>query len=130
MMDKYYDDRLLTSELAPYITKYANLNDIHALDIVNENTDELAMCLYGVINALEYDNKEIAIVGTLANANGVYNRQLIDKLQAIAPDFKIINWELIPVVGAALIALKLNKIILNDTIIKNAKETYKNFKLS
>ncbi|MEG0314644.1 MAG: BadF/BadG/BcrA/BcrD ATPase family protein [Erysipelotrichaceae bacterium] len=127
MMDKYYDDRLLTSELAPYITKYANLNDIHALDIVNDNTDELAMCLYGVINALEFENKEIAIVGTLANANGIYNRQLIDKLQAIAPDFKILSWELIPVVGAALIALKLNKITLNDSIIMNAKETYKNF---
>lgn len=121
MMNNYYEDRIKTAILSPMVTKYALEGDKHAIEIIEEATNELALCLKGVIDNLVLENKEIAIVGKLANAPGYYER-LISKIKEYASDYKIFPMELTPAIGSALIALQLKKIKIDDKVIENAKK--------
>ncbi len=102
---KFHENRTLTASLAPFVTKYADLNNQYACKICDEATDELVLCVESVYQNLNLENKEVAIVGSLGNTKGYFNQQLINKLKNIA-DFKIHGPLIDPVVGSAYMAYK------------------------
>lgn len=121
MMEVYYNDRLKTANLAPIVTRFANIGDKHALDIVYKNVYELSECVKAVYENLDIQDGKCALVGSLANAPGVFRTELITKIKEFNPDIEVVSWEFIPVIGAALEGFKL----LNIKITNELKETIK-----
>lgn len=122
-MDEYYNDRLKTANLAVIVTRFANMNDKHALEIVSKNVNELVDCVKGVYEKINANNK-CALIGSLANADGVFKELLVQKIKEFKPDVEIIPWKFIPVIGACLEGLKLLNIKLNDELQNTIHRTY------
>lgn len=96
----YHLDRTKTAQLAPFVTKHADLGDIYARKICDEATTELALCVEAVNKVLNLRNKELAIIGSLGNTPGYFRTQLETKIKLIA-DFNIHGPITEPVIGAA-----------------------------
>lgn len=124
-MNIYYNDRLKTANLAPIVTRFANENDVHALNIVRKNVEELADCVRAVRSQIKTKTNKCALVGSLANADGVFKQYLIEKIKEIDENLIIIPWEFIPVIGAGLEGLKLMNIKITPSIRKNIAKSYK-----
>lgn len=122
--EKYYKDRTLTASLAPMVTKHANRGDDYCKRICDYATDELALCIYGVYRNINVKNKEVAIIGSLGNSEGYFNKQLIEKIKKIDKEFCVHSPILDPVVGAGLMAYKLSGNTITDDIIKEGKKWY------
>lgn len=124
-MNDYYNDRLKTANLAPIVTRFANENDPHALMIVRKNVEELAACVQGVHNEIKTKTNRCAIVGSLANADGVFKHYLIEKIKEIDPEIIITPWEFIPVIGAGLEGMKLINTKITKAVRKTIAQSYK-----
>ena len=72
VLDSLWLDRTATAGLAPFVTKYANLGDSNALEIVEKATTELALLIKTVYMNVCFKNKQVAIIGGLGNAKGVF----------------------------------------------------------
>ncbi len=123
-MDEYYNDRLKTANLAVIVTRFANMNDKHALEIVSKNVNELVDCVKGVYENIKAKNNKCALVGSLANAQGVFRDLLVEKIKEFKPNVEIVSWEFIPVIGACLEGLKLLNVKLNDELKATIHQTY------
>ena len=124
VLDELWLNRTATAGLAPFVTKFANLGDSNALKIVHVATTELASLIKSVYKNVPLKNKQVAIIGSLGNAKGVFNEMFIQKVKDIDEEIEVIPQKLDPVVGAALQALKLKDILITEEIIKKYELIY------
>ncbi|PKK96212.1 MAG: hypothetical protein CVV58_07535, partial [Tenericutes bacterium HGW-Tenericutes-3] len=106
---KYFLDRTKVAQISPLVTKYANLNNPYALEIVNDATDELALAVSAVYHELKLKNKQLVIVGGLGNADGIFKETLHKKINKIDESLKIIKPKIDPAHAASIMALRNTK---------------------
>ncbi len=104
VMDEYYNNRTKTAQLAPIVTKYANFGNEAAKRIVDVATSELALAVRGVYHALQFQETSVVIIGSLGNAPGYFNDQLVEKILAITPNLTISKMVFDPSFAAAVAA--------------------------
>jgi N-acetylglucosamine kinase-like BadF-type ATPase len=109
VMNNYVPNRTKTAELAPLVTKYANLDSDYAYMLVDKATDELQLLVETVFKKLEMSKKQIVIVGSLGNADGVFKSLLHNKIKKINSNIEIISPKTDPAIAAALMATKIKK---------------------
>lgn len=124
VIDELWVNRTATAALAPFVTKYANLGDSNALEIVERATSELALLIKAVYKNVPLKNKQVAVIGSLGNAKGVFNQIFIQKVNNIDNDIEIIPQKLDPAIGAALQALKSKDIQITEEMIKRYELIY------
>lgn len=107
MEDDYFGERTKTAQLAPIVTKHANLGNIYAKEIVDKATYELALSVRGVYNTLNLSNTTLVIIGSLGNAPGYFRKRLHEQIHEISNEIKIITSAYDPAFAAALMAKRL-----------------------
>ncbi len=122
MFDEFYEDRTLTASLSKLVTLHADMGDIHALKIVEEATDDLALMVQAVNNSINLSNKELAIIGSLGNANTIFKKKFIEKVLKIDKTFIIHESLLDPSIGACILGLKNVDIVLSDEKLNKLKK--------
>jgi N-acetylglucosamine kinase-like BadF-type ATPase len=105
-MNLNYTNRTVIADLAPIVTKHANLGNSFAKEIVDEATSELALAVQGVYHQLKLKNEKLVIVGSLGNASGYFKNQLHQKIHRISQFIEIIGPQIDPALAAAMMALK------------------------
>lgn len=116
-LDELWVDRTATAALAPLVTRYGNLEDMHAVAIIDKATSELALMVEAVYRKISLANKQVAVIGSLGNAEGLFKHSFIDKVKFIDKELEVIPQRLDPSVGAALQALKLRGLSVNEEMI-------------
>lgn len=102
IMEKLHNDRTKVASLAPIVTKYANQGHPYATDIVKHATDEVALAVKAVYNALQFqDDISLVLIGSLGLAPGLFNSLLINKINLISSSIKMIKEIHSPAEGAA-----------------------------
>lgn len=104
VMNRYYDQRTKIAQLAPIVTKYANLNNLYAKQIVDHATNELSLAVKGVDEHLKLKNKTLVVVGSLGSAQGYFKDQLHQKIKTIDQSIQIISPTIDPSLAAAMMA--------------------------
>ena len=108
-MNLNYTNRTVIADLAPIVTKHANLGNAFAKEIVDEATSELALAVQGVYHKLKLKNEKLVIVGSLGNASGYFKNQLHQKIHGISRFIEITGPQIDPALAAAMMALKNTK---------------------
>lgn len=108
IMDKYFENRTLTAELAPIVTKHADLDNLYAKNICDKATDELSLAIKAVYNKLQFKETTLVIVGSLGNSQGYFRNELVKKIKQINDLINIIKPIIDPSLAAAYMALKLH----------------------
>jgi len=101
----YHDQRTKTAQLAPLVTKHANLNNVYAKEICDKAIDEIALAIKAVYKTLEFKQIHLVIVGSLGHAKGYFSDSLHKAIQSISEDIKIMD----PILDPALAAAKAAK---------------------
>lgn len=107
MEDDYFGERTKTAQLAPIVTKHANLGNEYAREIVDKATYELALAVRGVYNTLKLSKTTLVIIGSLGNADGYFKDRLHEQIHEISPFIRIITSAYDPAYAAALMAKRL-----------------------
>lgn len=110
IMNEHYLDRTWIANLSPLVTKYANLGNPYAKEIVDIATDELALAVHAVYDNLRLKEKKLVIVGSLGNSGGYFVNQLHHKIKSIDLEIEIIK----PIVDPALAAAKMAKYLIKS----------------
>ncbi|PAT01700.1 hypothetical protein CI105_05500 [Candidatus Izimaplasma bacterium ZiA1] len=98
-------NRTKTADLAKTVTKFAEFNDIHALNIIDTETTELQLMLKAMLSTLNSPKKDISIIGSLGNADTVFKEMLYKKISSLG-DFNVFEAKLDPVYGSIILAFK------------------------
>jgi N-acetylglucosamine kinase-like BadF-type ATPase len=123
-INELWHDRTTTAGLAPFVTTYANKGDTHALEIVDKATSELSMLIEAIYKKVSFKAPQVAIIGSLGNAKGVFNESFIQKVKSIDQSISVIPQKLDPAVGAALQALKLKDIKITEEMVERYELRY------
>jgi len=108
-MNSNYTNRTVIADLAPVVTKHANLGNAFAQKIIDEATSELALAVQGVYHQLKFRNEKLVIVGSLGNSNGYFKDSLHQKIHQISQSMEITGPQIDPALAAAMMALKNSK---------------------
>jgi N-acetylglucosamine kinase-like BadF-type ATPase len=110
IMNELHNNRTKVASLAPIVTKYANNGHRHALFIVEQATDEIALAVKSVYTHLDFNTSTtLVIIGSLVHAPGEFNKKLLSKLSKISSTLEIINPLFDPAYAAALYARYMSK---------------------
>lgn len=101
----YHDERTKTAQLAPLVTKHANLNNTYAKQICDKAIDEIALAIKAVYKTLSFNQIHLVIVGSLGHAEGYFSDSLYKAIKNISQDIHIIK----PIIDPALAAAKAAK---------------------
>lgn len=116
------------ASLAPVVFKEAEQNDAVSISILKNGAFELVEMVKAVIKSLDFQADQVLISytgGILLNY--AYYRNLVsNKLARALPGATLKEPLLSPLSGAALLALELSGIPLNDHIIQNLKSNERN----
>ncbi|MCM0647302.1 hypothetical protein NBE98_02800 [Clostridium swellfunianum] len=123
-IDELWHNRTTTASLAPFVTSYANNGDVHAINIVEKATSELSLLIEAIYKRVSFVNPQVAIIGSLGNAPGVFRNSFIQKVKSINSSISVIAQRLDPAVGAALQALKLNNINITEEMVERYELKY------
>ncbi|VEU83310.1 N-acetylglucosamine kinase [Acholeplasma hippikon] len=107
IMDELHNNRTKVASLAPFVTKYANLDHEFASIIVERATSELALAIEAVFHRLKLHHPKIVIVGSLGNVDGKFKNLLHKKIKRINEHIEILKPAVDPALAAALYAIKL-----------------------
>lgn len=118
LYEKLYEERTEVAQLAKEVTKYANLNDRHAIKILEDATDEAVAHIEAILKRTNLENLEISITGSLGNVDTLYKELFYKKIKQINNDFNIHENLLDPSTGSIIIAM--------DNIGINPKSYMKN----
>ncbi|WP_371805125.1 BadF/BadG/BcrA/BcrD ATPase family protein [Candidatus Lokiarchaeum ossiferum] len=111
-----------TAQVAKIITKYAEVGDELAIQLVDLAADEIVLMFRAIIATLNIQNQEIAIVGSLGTRNSEFKTKIFEKLAKAAPLYKIFSSKWEPVVGSAILAFRsINNENYQDYLISNSK---------
>jgi N-acetylglucosamine kinase-like BadF-type ATPase len=103
-MDARTNDRTYIANLAPIVTKHADLGNRYAKRIIDQATSELALAVQGVYQQLTLIKKTLVIVGSLGNTSGYFKEKLHQKILEVDPKIEIIKPKVDPAYAAAIMA--------------------------
>ncbi len=124
LMNELYASGMTRTEIAalsPYVFEAAAQEDMVALQLIRRGCQSMADSVLAVAQKLELDHKhtELAVVGGLTNAGDMLLHPLAEAVHARLPHCQVIQAELSPAMGAALLALQLTRQRLNEQILAN-----------
>lgn len=105
LMDKWQNERTKIANLAPFVTKHANLGNRYAIDICNQASRELALSVKAVQDTISLATPKLVVVGSLGNSGGYFKEALHGYLKTFIPGIEIIEPKVDPAYAAALLAL-------------------------
>jgi N-acetylglucosamine kinase-like BadF-type ATPase len=105
--NRYFNNRTLTAELAPLVTKHADLENEYAKLICDMATYELLIAVKGVYDILDLEETTLVIVGSLGNSQGYFGTRLREKINQVMPNVNIISPQVDPAYAASLMAKKM-----------------------
>lgn len=100
-MDELWGKRTNVADLAKLVTKFADMDDVHAKDICDVATKEIAQTVYAVAKKLSLEKASLSIIGSLGNSKGYFKTKLHEEISKLLPDLKVINKSLDPAFAAA-----------------------------
>jgi N-acetylglucosamine kinase-like BadF-type ATPase len=106
IINSVYNKDLDIAGIAPLVLASAGNNDVIALKIIDEETEELMNLIYCMINKLKKDNIEICFSGKLISTVNVFSTILRKKISESGKSIKIIEPVFPPALGAVFIAKK------------------------
>lgn len=106
VFDYYHTQRSEVAKLAPFVTQYAQSSDANAIAIIEVATDELIMMVKAVDQALNFEKKQLGIVGSLGQAKTVFRDMFFEKLKHYDAAYRVLNTKEDPAFGACLLAQK------------------------
>ncbi len=99
-----FTNRTDIAALARFVTKHASQGDKNALAVIETATDELLLMVKAVDAALQLENKEIGIIGSLGNAPTPLRDRFRAKVETYDPAFVIHGPRQSAVHGALVLA--------------------------
>lgn len=121
MLDKYYNNRTLTADLAKIVTKYAKEGNKEALELLHMNVLGAVELIDTCTRNLSLMNKHIAIIGGLGNSE-TYFSMLQDELHKIDSSYHVFSNILDPSLGSYIGALKSVGNPVSKDLIEHLKE--------
>ena len=111
------------ASLAPFVLAAAVAGDPVASAIVAHGVDELALMVASVASALEFDGPSVPVtaVGGLAQSGEAFKAWLYPAIRQRLPQAQIVEPQLSPVLGAALLALQLRGVQPSDAMIERMR---------
>ena len=106
VINAVYKNNLDISGVAPLVLASAGNNDKVALEIINEETEELLFLISCMMKKLKKENIQISFVGKLINTINIFSNTLKNKLTDSYKLIKIKKPEYSPAMGAVFIAKK------------------------
>jgi len=124
LMNRLYASGMIRTEIAtlsPYVFEAAAQEDMVAFQLIRRGCQSMAGSVLAVAQKLELDHKhtELAVVGGLTKAGDMLLHPLAEAVHARLPQCQIMQAELSPALGAALLALQLTGQRLNGQILAN-----------
>jgi len=110
LINKVYKENFDVASAAELVLAAAEENDTAALQILNEETDELLLHINAVMKKMKSKKLDIAFTGSLIANKNIYSDLLRMKIDENLPSVKIKEPDNTPVEGAILLA----KEMLND----------------
>ncbi len=107
LFDNMHTNRQETARFAFYVTKYAALNDSHASKIVDDAVSHLVELIKPLNQRLELAQKELALVGSLAQEESIFRPKLIKAVHQLDPSIQVFNAKKNPAFGACILAKNL-----------------------
>lgn len=127
LIDLYYEkkvSRKTTAAFARLVNECAENGDKTAADIIEKEATELFSTAYGLLKNAQ-NNITVGLWGGVFQHNRIF-RQKFTELAASRGFSNVKLIDFTPEVGAVLAAYKLSAININESIIQNIKNTYKN----
>jgi N-acetylglucosamine kinase-like BadF-type ATPase len=129
LMHRLYVQRLLRSEiaaLAPMVIEAARHGDRAALHLLEQAANDLAVCVDAVARQLNLSSGvcEIVQTGGLINAGDIYLQPLRSAILQKIPGAQFSTPELLPVLGACILALQSLGIVINPKITKSLQQAH------
>ena len=109
LFEAMHTNRQETATFSRYVTKYAALNDPHALAIVEQAVNHLVALIKPLYQHLDLPQKEVALVGSLAQEESVFKPRLIKALHQLDSTLVVYHAKKSPAIGACICAKKLLK---------------------
>ena len=109
LLHRLYVPGLPTSEiaaLAPLVLDAARDGDAAATALLDQGAHELADCVEAVARQLHLEDAELVAVGGLIRGSEPLQSRLREAVHARLPDCRIVDPDLPPVLGAALLSLQ------------------------
>lgn len=97
----FYLGRTKIASLAKIVTECADQGDYNAIRIIDSAVEEMMLMFETVYNILEFDETELAIIGSLGNADTYYRCRLMNSMAENLPKVKIVSNKYEPDFGAA-----------------------------
>lgn len=122
LMNRLYASGMSRTEIAalsPYIFEAAAQEDTVAFQLIRRGCQSMADSVLAVAQKLELEHTELAVVGGLTNAGDMLLRPLAEAVHARLPQCQVIQAELLPALGAALLALQLTGQRLTEQVLAN-----------
>ncbi|MFB3788005.1 MAG: BadF/BadG/BcrA/BcrD ATPase family protein [bacterium] len=110
--------------LAPIVVRLAGEDDPVADEILNREADALALGVESVHKRLEFTERvDVVLGGGVFSEASFYGQIVRRKIQYLLPGANVTPPRLEPVVGAALYALSMAGIAVDDDILDNVRRT-------
>jgi len=124
LMNRLYASGMIRTEIAalsPYVFEAAAQEDVVAFQLIRRGCQSMADSVLAVAQKLKLDHErtELAVVGGLTNAGDMLLHALAEAVHGRLPQCQIMQAELSPALGAALLALQLSGQRLNEKILAN-----------
>ena len=128
LMNRLYAAEMPRTEiaaLAPLIFAAAAKGDVVAQSIIRYGCEAMADCAQAVARRLDLDTgpSELAITGGLTNAGALLLHPFQDAVKRRLPACQVKEAELIPVIGAALLALEMLGQSIGGEVIAEVKQS-------
>ncbi|UCH64977.1 MAG: hypothetical protein JSW63_10220 [Ignavibacterium sp.] len=109
LINNVYKENFDISSVAELVLDAASKDDLIALTILEEETDELIQQLKMLMKKMNVDELNVSFAGSLVINKNIYSDMLIEKVKFYLPTVKIVKPEYTPLQGAINIAQeKLN----------------------
>jgi len=118
-------DRTAISRLAPMVFEHANENDAVAAEIIRRTGNEQGKMAKAVAEKLDLVNKKIrvALIGGVFNQRDILENEIAKELYELSWDVEIIEPELPPVMGAAILGFKELDTNMDEKFLANLQKT-------
>lgn len=118
-------DRTAIARLAPMVFEHANDNDSVAAEIIRRTGNEQGKMAKAVAEKLDLVNKKIrvALIGGVFNQREILENEIAKELYELSWDVEIIDPELPPVIGAAILGFKETDHPIDEKFLANLQKT-------
>jgi N-acetylglucosamine kinase-like BadF-type ATPase len=107
IINKVYKEKLDVASVAKIVIAAAEEGDPIAVDILDEEADELVLHIKSLMNIIQSDNLNVAFSGSLIDNKNFYSDLLKQKIKSTLPKIKVVKPAFPPVNGAIHFAKRL-----------------------